>query len=475
MNPIELFDGPPQPEARKADLKKADEGGKPDKPNTSFYNEINGLRGESRLSDGVDGGSEPIIEDTTDVDLETASSLETYLKAADQSPRSPTEARGALGSIDQSSQTGRYALSDDEAQPVDEISVVPSLGSMTQSDPIEGEDKGGADNLAPDGEVKPRTVEIAQHPSSVVIALGQETKGTFLTDNALSQTAVSSAQKTDAAEENTADLVDLRAKTDTAKQSISNDTPPMLAVGKSGQGQLIWESGGRSGQKNLEPSSHVDETEVKDVSRFENIKGGQTERTASEIRPPTASAGFMINPVSQSIEQGQGLIADATMDDVELIRQLELSGSRDRVQQQSTHMPSGLQFSVNGARQVMGQVTAGLNQLADGTVEIRLNPVELGRITIHLVESAGGVQSANVIVEKPEVLDLLRRNEDLLGAEFEQAGLGSMSFSFDQHENHDENETNENEMAVPVSTPQMDHMSIAQSQIRSRVDLDIRL
>jgi flagellar hook-length control protein FliK len=94
-------------------------------------------------------------------------------------------------------------------------------------------------------------------------------------------------------------------------------------------------------------------------------------------------------------------------------------------------------------RQIVGQITAGLSQLVDGTVEIRLNPAELGRITIQLVEVAGGGHSASVVAEKPEVLDLLRRNENLLDAEFDNAGIDLTSLNFGQKDDAKDDQSEE--------------------------------
>lgn len=211
------------------------------------------------------------------------------------------------------------------------------------------------------------------------------------------------------------------------------------------------------------------------ATNFDGLKDDKPGRPSSEIRPILSSNIPSVKPALNISEQSMPMIVDAQIEDVEMISQIEVVGSKDRAFLQTASASNPLQFNPTGARHVMGQVTAGLNQLADGTVEIRLNPAELGRITIQLIEAAGGIQSASVLVEKPEVLDLLRRNENLLGAEFEQAGLGAMSFSFNQQEGTDEDPAGDGDPIALIETQNTESATIAQTQIRTRADLDIRL
>ena len=67
----------------------------------------------------------------------------------------------------------------------------------------------------------------------------------------------------------------------------------------------------------------------------------------------------------------------------------------------------------------------------DDRVELLLDPVELGRVRFELTSSADRVQ-VNVSVERPETLDLLRRNVDSLRAEFREAGFDAATLSFSQ-------------------------------------------
>ncbi|MEL6683716.1 MAG: flagellar hook-length control protein FliK [Pseudomonadota bacterium] len=81
------------------------------------------------------------------------------------------------------------------------------------------------------------------------------------------------------------------------------------------------------------------------------------------------------------------------------------------------------------ARQVASQIAVAVNNIPGKTTEIALNPEELGRVRLSL-SAADGAIVLNVLAERPETQDLLRRNMDLLAQEFRQLGYTSISFSF---------------------------------------------
>lgn len=75
------------------------------------------------------------------------------------------------------------------------------------------------------------------------------------------------------------------------------------------------------------------------------------------------------------------------------------------------------------------QIATALSQSAEGTVELILAPAELGRLRMELVPE-GELLRVTVSVERPETLDMLRRNADVLLAEIRQAGFTGAQLSF---------------------------------------------
>lgn len=64
-------------------------------------------------------------------------------------------------------------------------------------------------------------------------------------------------------------------------------------------------------------------------------------------------------------------------------------------------------------------------------VELLLDPAELGRLRFELAPEGDRV-TVLISVERQDTLDLLRRNAELLRAEFRDAGFGAADLSFSQ-------------------------------------------
>jgi chemotaxis protein MotD len=79
------------------------------------------------------------------------------------------------------------------------------------------------------------------------------------------------------------------------------------------------------------------------------------------------------------------------------------------------------------AVEIATQAQAGKNRF-----EIRLDPPELGRIDVRLHVDNGGNVTSRLTVERPETLDLLRRDAPQLERALQHAGLnteGGLQFS----------------------------------------------
>jgi hypothetical protein len=81
------------------------------------------------------------------------------------------------------------------------------------------------------------------------------------------------------------------------------------------------------------------------------------------------------------------------------------------------------------AAPVLQQLVAAVRSSGAATTEIRLEPVELGRVTLTLSSGETGIVVV-VAADRPETVDLIRRNLDSLSAELRQIGYGSVSYSF---------------------------------------------
>jgi flagellar hook-length control protein FliK len=77
------------------------------------------------------------------------------------------------------------------------------------------------------------------------------------------------------------------------------------------------------------------------------------------------------------------------------------------------------------------QIAEAMQRLPDKPVELSLNPRELGRVKLSISVNELGI-TVNVVAERPETLDLMRRNIDQLGREFQSIGYENINFAFSE-------------------------------------------
>jgi len=85
-------------------------------------------------------------------------------------------------------------------------------------------------------------------------------------------------------------------------------------------------------------------------------------------------------------------------------------------------------------RAITRQIADAVVTQRDGTVELRLNPEELGRVSLSMTQ-VDGAMSVHLNAERPETLELLKRHIALLEAEFGDVGFDTASFSFGESGN----------------------------------------
>jgi len=110
-------------------------------------------------------------------------------------------------------------------------------------------------------------------------------------------------------------------------------------------------------------------------------------------------------------------------------------------------------------------------------VEVRLSPEELGRVKLSMTSGEAGM-TVQIIAERAETLDLIRRNIDLLAADLHKQGFSNLSFSFggggssDQPGQDEEPESTSdwNSAEVPDTSPsRIGEINVAEARV------DIRL
>lgn len=73
---------------------------------------------------------------------------------------------------------------------------------------------------------------------------------------------------------------------------------------------------------------------------------------------------------------------------------------------------------------------ATITRRTDGGLEIRLDPPDLGAVSIQFFEDDAGALQASITTDRGETLDLLRRHSDFLQRELTRQGAGDFTLSF---------------------------------------------
>ena len=100
--------------------------------------------------------------------------------------------------------------------------------------------------------------------------------------------------------------------------------------------------------------------------------------------------------------------------------------------------PSVVASTQTTPMKVISQIIPTLPSTPGDTIELRLDPPELGRVVVSITQTDSGL-TALITAEKPEVFDLLRRNAELLQREFLKSGLGDATLNFAHKEQNSHN------------------------------------
>lgn len=127
---------------------------------------------------------------------------------------------------------------------------------------------------------------------------------------------------------------------------------------------------------------------------------------------------------------------------------------------------------------VAKQLVEVVQNTSDSSIELSLNPKELGRVRMSLTALENGITVA-ITAERAETLDLMRRNIAALEQEFQELGYSEINFSFSQQNenqqefasNQDQNgEGNNDGQAPDIDTPLSYKLTISPSD-----GIDIRV
>ncbi|NOX72650.1 MAG: hypothetical protein GXP03_03155 [Alphaproteobacteria bacterium] len=189
--------------------------------------------------------------------------------------------------------------------------------------------------------------------------------------------------------------------------------------------------------------------------RAPEARAGQPQARAAPETPGAAALTPTNSPVPQP------LIAEplppAFVDPTQLDQPLQPLAKSD-----GSPSLNALQSPLGAPKNIAIQIAQAA--LSDGgrSVEIALDPVELGkvRLTLHTSETGINVQ---FLADRPETMDLMRRNAHLLEAEFENLGYQNIGFDFSQNQQSATSESPEEQPnGLGEREPQIDDIPAVQ-------------
>lgn len=125
-------------------------------------------------------------------------------------------------------------------------------------------------------------------------------------------------------------------------------------------------------------------------------------------------------------------------------------------------------------RQVMSQLAEFSRRLPDGPVEVSLSPEELGRVRLSLQAAEGGMV-VQIVAERSETLDLIRRNIDLLAQELKEQGYLDLHFSYGDGQTGQRDRSADTADRANLTWPPEVDVVAARPHMAPAIGLDIRM
>jgi hypothetical protein len=207
--------------------------------------------------------------------------------------------------------------------------------------------------------------------------------------------------------------------------------------------------------------------------------------STSAIGTPAPAAGA-VEGLTGSVEAGIGqFLTESWGELLEPLAVAEdnrgpLTGGFQSTASAPTRTPEGDAFRVSQGLRSAGPQIAGLVQTTrEGSLDVRLNPEELGMLRISFTQTEAGLQ-VSVHAERAETQDLVRRHLDLLARDLESLGFDSVDVGIGQGGEDDSSPESQRTPAAPLGgadsiASDIDVQDIHGSGLSATARLDLRL
>lgn len=204
--------------------------------------------------------------------------------------------------------------------------------------------------------------------------------------------------------------------------------------------------------------------------------GGSMSSAALTSTPPPPFAGFAATEMAQKSPSMIGSFSDAdvasSIDGLQEFAPVQRNGPT-----QSGATQTVSQMARAPAPTVAAQIASALEHSSGQRTQIMLNPEELGRVRISLTSGEVGV-IVNIVAERPETADLMRRNIDSLLQDFSELGYDNPSFEFEGQGQDTETgpeKPHSNQVGSDIALDQDINVQVARSLNIAPGGLDLKL
>ncbi|MCA0044250.1 flagellar hook-length control protein FliK [Celeribacter litoreus] len=174
----------------------------------------------------------------------------------------------------------------------------------------------------------------------------------------------------------------------------------------------------------------------------------ETEELASKTKQLSLSEGQEMHPegVPRPDSKSPISVSDATDGILETVTEPDFGNFGEReinsIEKPSRDAPiqsAGQAPKVELPTRIAMQIAETARHLPDRPIEITLSPEELGRVRLSFHLSDSGAVQVVIAAERPETMDLMRRNVESLAGEFRDLGYSGSGFTFESFD-HSEQE-----------------------------------
>jgi flagellar hook-length control protein FliK len=199
------------------------------------------------------------------------------------------------------------------------------------------------------------------------------------------------------------------------------------------------------------------------------LKDSATTRPAVEPRADNAAAQSLTETVASFAGEEPSVQRDAKPG---LAPLQALVGGPSQAAAATTSLMAPAQMTLPS--QVPAQIAAALAARPERPLELRIAPVELGGLTVNLRQD-GEILRVVVQADRPETLDLLRRNGEILLEELRLAGFSGAALSFGDGGGKQDRRASASSHATPVTEKPLSSAAATSRPVQTAQGLDLRL